>query len=116
MESTQTIKTPPLVALKNTAMEAARNHEQKVKEIKKLSNYRWRMFWSGAWAGLVTVSVFLVSLVSWGTTLSGWLYARLLNFGCMRILGIKIKVEGMENLPTAPSVILINHQSNLDAH
>lgn len=69
----------------------------------------------GIWAGIVTILVFFVSLVTWGRTFSGWLYARMLGGLGMPILGIKVRVYGMENMPTEPSVILINHQSNLDA-
>lgn len=70
---------------------------------------------AGVWAAVVTVLVFFVSLLSWGHTFSGWLYARLLGGVSMPILGIQLRIIGKENLPTQPSVILINHQSNLDA-
>jgi len=81
----------------------------------KTLNYRLRMGLLGFWTATVTVFVFFISLVSWGTTFSGWLYSRLLGGVGMPILGIKIKVSGRENLPEQPAVILINHQSNLDA-
>lgn len=78
-------------------------------------NYRIRVGIAGLWAGIVTILVFFISIVSWGHTFSGWLYARMLGGVGMAILGIKIKVSGKENLPKTPSVILINHQSNFDA-
>ena len=78
-------------------------------------NYRIRMGLAGLWAGIVTVVVFFVSLLTWGHTLSSWLYARLLGSVGMVILGIRVKVTGQENLSKEPAVILINHQSNLDA-
>jgi 1-acyl-sn-glycerol-3-phosphate acyltransferase len=78
-------------------------------------SYRFRMLLIGVWAAIVTFFVFLVSLVTWGHTLSGWLYARGLNSLGMRILGIKVKVSGGENLPQEPAVLLVNHQSNFDA-
>lgn len=78
-------------------------------------NYRIRVGLAGIWAAIVTILVFFVSLVTWGHTFSGWLYARMLGGVGMAILGIKIKVHGRENLPKTPSVILINHQSNFDA-
>ena len=34
----------------------------------------------------------------------------------MRILGIRVQVAGRENLPDEASVLLVNHQSNLDAY
>lgn len=70
---------------------------------------------AGLWAGIVTLLVFFVSLITWGSTFSGWLYARMLGGLGMPILGIKVRVSGKENLPVEPSVILANHQSNLDA-
>jgi len=69
----------------------------------------------GLWAAFVTVVVFIISLVTWGRTFSSWLYARMLGGLGMPILGIKVKITGVENLPKVPSFILINHQSNLDA-
>lgn len=85
-----------------------------IENMEKL-NYRIRMGLAGLWAGIVTILVFFISLVTWGRTFSGWLYARMLYRLGMPILGIKVQVTGWENLPTEPSVILINHQSNLDA-
>lgn len=78
-------------------------------------NYRIRMLLAGIWAGIVTFVVFFVSLLTWGRPFSAWLYARMLGGVGMRILGIKIKVQGRENLPAEPSVLMANHQSNLDA-
>ena len=69
----------------------------------------------GIWAAIVTVLVFFVSLVTWGHTISGWLYARLLSAVGMPLLGIRLAITGRENIPKEPAVILINHQSNLDA-
>ena len=78
-------------------------------------NYRIRMLLAGIWAGIVTFVVFFVSLLTWGRPFSAWLYARMLGGVGMRILGIKIKVQSRENLPAEPSVLMANHQSNLDA-
>lgn len=78
-------------------------------------NYRIRMGLLGIWAAIVTVLVFFVSLVTWGHTVSGWLYARMLSGLGMPILGLSLRVSGRENLGQEPAVILINHQSNLDA-
>lgn len=78
-------------------------------------NYRIRTGLAGLWAAIVTVIVFVVSLLTWGHTYGGWLYARMLGSVGMLILGIKIKISGKENLPREPSIILINHQSNFDA-
>ena len=78
-------------------------------------NYRIRMLIAGIWAGIVTFIVFWISLITWGRPFSAWLYARMLGGVGMRILGIKVRVEGMENLPSEPSVLMANHQSNLDA-
>lgn len=80
-----------------------------------LMNYRIRMLFAGLWAGIVTVLVFLISLVTWGRPFSAWLYARMLGGVGMRILGIKVKVQGIEHLSGEPSVLMVNHQSNLDA-
>lgn len=77
--------------------------------------YRLRMMLVGIWAALVTFSVFLVSLVTWGHTVSGWLYARGLHLLGMPLLGIRVKVSGKENIPAEPAVLLVNHQSNFDA-
>lgn len=71
---------------------------------------------AGVWAGIVTILVFFLSLLTWGSTISGWVYARLLGIAGMRILGIRVEVAGLENLPTEASVLLVNHQSNLDAY
>lgn len=78
-------------------------------------NYRIRMLFAGIWAGIVTLLVFLISLVTWGRPFSAWLYARLLGGVGMRILGIKVRVEGLESMSSEPSVLMVNHQSNLDA-
>ncbi len=78
-------------------------------------NYRIRMLIAGIWAGIVTFIVFWISLITWGRPFSAWLYARMLGGVGMRILGIKVRVEGMENLPSEPAVLMANHQSNLDA-
>lgn len=73
------------------------------------------MLFAGIWAGIVTLLVFLISLVTWGRPFSAWLYARLLGGVGMRILGIKVRVEGLESMSSEPSVLMVNHQSNLDA-
>lgn len=78
-------------------------------------NYRSRMALLSVWAACVTVTSFIVSLFTWGHVVSGWLYARGLNILGMPILGVKIKVAGRENLPKQPAILLVNHQSNLDA-
>ena len=83
--------------------------------LEKFMNYRIRMLLAGIWAGIVTLLVFFVSLVTWGRPFSAWLYARMLGGVGMRILGIRIKVHGRENLSAEPSVLMANHQSNLDA-
>lgn len=77
--------------------------------------YRFKMMLIGIWAAIVTFSVFVVSLFTWGHVVSGWLYARGLHLLGMPILGIKVKVSGRENLPQEPAVLLVNHQSNFDA-
>ncbi|MBV6494346.1 MAG: hypothetical protein LDLANPLL_02378 [Turneriella sp.] len=113
--SSETAKVPVLLLAKNMALpEEIRQKENAAVPLKK-SNYRIRMFFVSLWAAIVTFVVFGISLLTWGTTISGWIYARLLNFLGMRILGIKIKVDGRENLPKVPSVLLVNHQSNFDA-
>tara|TARA_Y100001937_G_scaffold61180_3_gene83734 strand:- start:9139 stop:9849 length:711 start_codon:yes stop_codon:yes gene_type:complete len=78
-------------------------------------NYRIRMLIAGIWAGIVTLLVFFISLVTWSRPFSAWLYARMLGGVGMRILGIKVRVEGKENLASEPAVLMVNHQSNLDA-
>lgn len=70
----------------------------------------------GLWAGIVTLLVFFLSLLTWGHTWSAWLYARMLGGLGLPLLGVKIEVLGRENLPVEPSILLVNHQSNLDAY
>ena len=110
MATTQTVKVPGIVP-----MQFAKPKRRAEKRPVGPLAYRFRMFLVGGWAAMVTFSVFVVSLVTWGHTVSGWLYARGLNVLGMRILGIKVKVHGRHNLPAEPAVLLINHQSNFDA-
>ena len=110
MTTTHTVKIPALLQSQHmdNAQPAGRNPAGPL-------IYRLRMMLVGVWAAIVTFSVFVVSLFTWGHTVSGWLYARGLHLLGMPILGIKIKVSGRENLPKEPSVLLVNHQSNFDA-
>lgn len=109
MITSNTVKVPGLLPL-NTRTDA-----EPVRKVAGPLSYRFRMLLVGIWAAIVTFSVFVVSLFTWGHTVSGWLYARGLHLLGMPILGIKVKVSGRENLPKEPSVLLINHQSNFDA-
>lgn len=110
MTTIHTVKVPGLLAANSgTAAEPARSR------VASPLVYRFRMMLVGIWAAIVTFSVFVVSLFTWGHTVSGWLYARGLHLLGMPILGIKVSVSGRENLPKEPSVLLVNHQSNFDA-
>lgn len=65
--------------------------------------------------GLLVTAVFLpVAVMLWGNTSLSWAYARTLAWGALRILGIKVSVEGREHLRTRPAIFLGNHQSNFD--
>lgn len=89
--------------------------QAEVPELPRKKNYRFRMGLVGFWAGIVTIFSFIVSLFTWGHVVSGWIYARGLNLLGMPILGIKVKIQGKENIPKQASVLLVNHQSNFDA-
>ena len=109
MASSHTVKLPGTTQLK-TAQQTTGLHAAAGP-----LTYRFKMMLVGLWAAMVTFLVFVVSLFTWGHTVSGWLYARGLHLLGMPILGIKVNVSGRENLPKEPSVLLVNHQSNFDA-
>jgi 1-acyl-sn-glycerol-3-phosphate acyltransferase len=65
--------------------------------------------------GLLVTSLFLpVAVLLWGNTSLSWAYARTLAWGALKLLGIKVEVEGREHLKTRPGIFLGNHQSNFD--
>jgi len=107
-----THRVSPLIS---AAQRAAATTAEKKATVMAALNYRARMALLSVWAACVTVASFLVSLFTWGHVVSGWLYARGLNILGMPILGIKIKIIGRENLPKQAAILLVNHQSNLDA-
>ncbi len=70
--------------------------------------------------GFLTIVVFatVVLLAFWAPFRFHWwmcvTYCRLALWGARVICGIRIKVEGAENIPDEPSVIMIKHTSTLE--
>lgn len=76
-------------------------------------------FWSkmvmvGVWFALVTPAFTLLAFPLWGRSWLGWAYGRVLSLVGLRLLGIRLVVQGRENLEHRPAVIVANHQSNVD--
>lgn len=67
-----------------------------------------------AWGLLVTALFTPIAVILWGNTSVSWAYARVLSWGGLIILGIKLDIEGRENLRTKPAIYMGNHQSNFD--
>jgi len=68
----------------------------------------------GIWTAILVIIFFFIMVLFWGSTNPTWIFARALSFGTLKILGIKTEHIGIENLPKVPSILIINHQSNLD--
>jgi 1-acyl-sn-glycerol-3-phosphate acyltransferase len=66
------------------------------------------------WGFLLSLLFTPLAVAFWGNTTLSWAFARALSWGGLALLGIRVKVEGRENLPASPAVYLGNHQSNFD--
>ncbi|MCB1145464.1 MAG: 1-acyl-sn-glycerol-3-phosphate acyltransferase [Leptospiraceae bacterium] len=71
---------------------------------------------SGLYTALLSVVFMPFSVIFWSSTITSWVYARCLSFGTLKILGIKLEVTGREHLAACPAVLMVNHQSNMDAY
>lgn len=67
-----------------------------------------------AWGLLITTLFTPIAVILWGNTSVSWAYARVLSWGGLKILGIKLEIEGREYLRAKPAIVMGNHQSNFD--
>src|SRR4051812_43068242 len=73
------------------------------------------MFLIGLWLTLCSCVGIVYSVLRWGNLNIDRDFARVFSWGALRILGIRIQVEGREHLENAqPCIYVANHQSNLD--
>ncbi|MFN8672359.1 MAG: lysophospholipid acyltransferase family protein [Candidatus Sericytochromatia bacterium] len=56
----------------------------------------------------------LKSITRWGDTKLGTEYARSFSEKALKIMNIKLELEGLENLKNQPCIYTLNHQSNFD--
>lgn len=76
--------------------------------------YNVKLFAVLAWGLLVTTLFTPIAVILWGNTSVSWAYARVLSWGGLKILGIKLEIEGREHLRAKPAIYMGNHQSNFD--
>ncbi|MBX2868610.1 MAG: 1-acyl-sn-glycerol-3-phosphate acyltransferase [Acidiferrobacterales bacterium] len=76
--------------------------------------YYCKMALLGIWSLTVSIIFYFLSFPFYQRKWLSWAYARALNAGTHRALGIKVEVTGRENMVSGPAVILMNHQSNFD--
>src|SRR5512146_2814662 len=67
-----------------------------------------------AWGLFITALFTPVAVLFWGNTSLSWAYARTLSWVGLKILGIRVEVEGRKHLRTRPAIYMGNHQSNFD--
>lgn len=67
-----------------------------------------------SWGLFITALFTPVAVIFWGNTSLSWVYARALSWVALKILGIRVEVEGREHLRTRPAIYMGNHQSNFD--
>lgn len=79
-------------------------------------NFYFRIILSGVFTALMAVLFSIISLFMIGVTSPAWWFARFLNRGTLFILGVKLSIEGREYLKSRPAILMVNHQSNMDAY
>lgn len=76
--------------------------------------YYLKLFSLGFWLVFFCIVGLLKSITRWGDTKLGTEYARSFSKKALKITGIEIEFEGLENLKNQPCVYTLNHQSNFD--
>lgn len=76
--------------------------------------YYFKMTLVGIWCGISTIVFYFLSFPFNRRKWLAWAYAQMLNFGVRIILGVRVDVDGRENMIDGPAVVIMNHQSNFD--
>lgn len=76
--------------------------------------YYLKILLIGFWLVFFCIIGLLKSITRWGDTKLGTEYARSFSEKALKIMNIKLELEGLENLKNQPCIYTLNHQSNFD--
>lgn len=76
--------------------------------------YYLKLFLIGFWLVFFCIIGLIKSISRWGDTNLGTEYAKDFSKKALKIAGIDLETEGLENLNNQPCIYTLNHQSNFD--
>ena len=68
----------------------------------------------GLWVVFCSIIVIIKAIPRWGEPSLGSEFGKLYAWGALKIAGIKVETQGLENLDNQPCIYTLNHQSNFD--